>query len=246
MKRTVKFVANGVRCSLDLESPREYQRGLAPPELSICGMADGHAGQCDDAIAEAIDDDAPPVSRVLAIWREFHLKPVPDAIVAELGELADAIDGKRFGAAPDVDDAPDVDAANDTIDSRDVVKAAEIYREAVAALGIDPDAVDSDLNADGCDDLTDDETALVEQFCKLKAFDEAGRNYAADWEFGETCVRDSYFTEYAEELAKDIGAVGGDDDAAWPKRHIDWEAAAEELKSDYTSIEFDGVYFWVR
>lgn len=70
------------------------------------------------------------------------------------------------------------------------------------------------------------------------------RRYATDWNYGQALIRDSYFEEYARELAGDIGAI--EDDAGWPNRHIDWEAAADELKQDYTSVDFDGVTYWIR
>ena len=49
---------------------------------------------------------------------------------------------------------------------------------------------------------------------------------------------------YARQLAEDIGAVNPD--ALWPYNYIDWEAAADDLKQDYASIEFDGVTYWMR
>lgn len=68
--------------------------------------------------------------------------------------------------------------------------------------------------------------------------------YAADWEYGETLIRDSYFETYAQELAEDIGAVSSD--ATWPAYCIDWKRAARDLQMDYTSVEFDGVTYWIR
>lgn len=65
-----------------------------------------------------------------------------------------------------------------------------------------------------------------------------------DWEYGEALIRDSYFQEYAEQLADDIGAINRD--ATWPNNCIDWERAARELQMDYTSVEFDGVTYWLR
>ena len=65
-----------------------------------------------------------------------------------------------------------------------------------------------------------------------------------DWEYGATLIRDSYFTEYAQDLAEDIGAI--DRDSNWPATHIDWDAAADELKTDYTCVDFDGVEYWIR
>jgi hypothetical protein len=65
-----------------------------------------------------------------------------------------------------------------------------------------------------------------------------------DWQYGETLIRDSYFEEYAEELAEDTGMVKGTE--GWPLNHIDWEAAAEELQNDYFQVDFDGVTYWIR
>jgi hypothetical protein len=67
----------------------------------------------------------------------------------------------------------------------------------------------------------------------------------SDWKDGATLIRDSYFEEYAEEFAEDIGAIDPDT-STWPSNHIDWEAAANELKGDYTGVTFDGVEYWVR
>ncbi len=67
---------------------------------------------------------------------------------------------------------------------------------------------------------------------------------AADWSYGETLIADSYFEEYAEQLAQDIGLVSDTD--KWPMTCINWEEAAEELKQDYTSVDFDGETYWIR
>lgn len=65
-----------------------------------------------------------------------------------------------------------------------------------------------------------------------------------DWQYGETLIRDDYFEDYARELAEDIGAVNPD--AAWPLSFIDWEAAADALRSDYFSVTFEGETYWIR
>jgi pyruvate/2-oxoglutarate dehydrogenase complex dihydrolipoamide acyltransferase (E2) component len=78
----------------------------------------------------------------------------------------------------------------------------------------------------------------------LKALADEASGYAADWEYGETLIRDSYFKEYAQELADDIGAINRD--ATWPNDCIDWDRAARELQMDYTSVDFAGVTYWVR
>lgn len=125
----------------------------------------------------------------------------------------------------------------DVIDSRDVISRIDELESEV-----------DDLYLDGWDDDTeqsdgDDEDAIG-QLRILLALQEEAEPYAADWRHGETLIRDSYFEEYAQQLAEDIGAV--DRDANWPLNRIDWEAAADDLKVDYTTVDFDGVEYWIR
>jgi len=54
----------------------------------------------------------------------------------------------------------------------------------------------------------------------------------------------AYFQDYAQELAEDIGSINKD--AAWPNNHIDWEAAADELLTDYTEVEIGGITYYYR
>lgn len=67
---------------------------------------------------------------------------------------------------------------------------------------------------------------------------------APDWTYGESLIRDSYLETYAQQLAKDCGMIP--DDAKWPMTCIDWDQAARELSQDYTSVDFDGVTYWIR
>lgn len=84
----------------------------------------------------------------------------------------------------------------------------------------------------------------VEEYTALVAFRDEIAGYCPDWEYGETFIRDSYFEDYARELAEDIGAVTGSE--SWPLSCIDWERAARELRMDYTSGELGGVTYWGR
>jgi hypothetical protein len=68
--------------------------------------------------------------------------------------------------------------------------------------------------------------------------------WRGDW-YPITLIRDSYFKDYAMELAEDIHGQSlytGE----WPMRCIDWDKAARELRMDYSSVEFDGVTYWYR
>lgn len=82
------------------------------------------------------------------------------------------------------------------------------------------------------------------ELAALKALADEASGYAADWQYGEQLIRDSYFKEYALELADDIGAI--DRNASWPMTCIDWDQAASELQMDYSAVDFDGVTYWIR
>ncbi len=122
---------------------------------------------------------------------------------------------------------------DDMIDSRDVIARIEH----LSALR-QPGPVDLD------DDNDTDQDTLFAELAALEALQAEAEGYSPDWQYGATLIRDSYFETYAEELAEDIGAI--DRNASWPLNHIDWKAAAEALQQDYTSVEFDGVTYWVR
>lgn len=63
-------------------------------------------------------------------------------------------------------------------------------------------------------------------------------------QYGDVLVRDSYFVDFAQQLAEDTGAVN--DNAQWPYTCIDWGEAARELQYDYSSVDFDGETYWVH
>ena len=71
----------------------------------------------------------------------------------------------------------------------------------------------------------------------------------ADYQYGEVLIRESYFTDYIKELIDDCYELPKEfNSGAWPWRHmtLDYEAAANEAKDDYTWIDFDGVTYLIR
>lgn len=140
----------------------------------------------------------------------------------------------------------DISNSEDLIDVRDIIDRVEELRTAWAeATGDDPD--DYDLSGDDWRaGLDDDESvemvSLTELLNELRGSG-GDHQWHGDW-FPVTLIRDTYFEDYARELAEDIGAVPSD--ASWPAYCIDWEWAARELRMDYTSAEFDGVTYWYR
>lgn len=94
------------------------------------------------------------------------------------------------------------------------------------------------------DDTAEDYEEQRAELDRARTLADELRNYAEDFDYGATVIRDSYFVEYAQQLAEDVGAI--DSEAGWPACHIDWDAAAAALRMDYTSITFEGEDWWVR
>jgi hypothetical protein len=66
--------------------------------------------------------------------------------------------------------------------------------------------------------------------------------WRGDWYPG-SLTRDSYFVEAMKELCEDIG----DMPRGFPSYLvIDWNATADNLRVNYSSVEFDGVTYWYR
>jgi hypothetical protein len=156
---------------------------------------------------------------------------------------------------------------DNVIDSRDIIERieeldgektalVEAIEEAKETLAdaLDPTSVfanDDDTLTGLRADLEFAQTALDEwetenddELSTLRAFAEEGESESSEWTHGETLIADSYFEEYAEQLAEDIGAIPRD--LSWPCNHIDWEAAADALKQDYTYINFGDEMYWIR
>ena len=122
----------------------------------------------------------------------------------------------------------EINNSEDVIDSRDIEERIKY--------------LETELEKE--DELyTGEHDELKTELAKLTTLKEDIDN-KEEWEFGITLINETYFEDYAREEAKDLGAIK--DDFGWPANHINWEAAAEELLIDYTSVEFDGVTYYYR
>ena len=82
----------------------------------------------------------------------------------------------------------------------------------------------------------------IELYQQLKEFANAANGF-------EEAIADEYFLEYITQIIDDCYEdIPPKKSSDWPYRHIkvDYEAAAEEAKQDYTSVEFGGVTYWCR
>lgn len=144
----------------------------------------------------------------------------------------------------------------DLIDSQDIIARIEELEELGTAVEDARDAYDAAEH----DGATDSELAKLQavvdaayedygrpeadELATLRNLADEASGYCSDWLYGTMLIRESYFVEYAQDLAEDIGATSHNDN--WPYGHIDWESAADDLRHDYTDVDFDGVTYLVR
>ena len=138
------------------------------------------------------------------------------------------------------------------IDTRDLNKRLnelederEDLEDAVTEARIEAKDCDPDEDEEYDDNVTGAIEALEEWDEEYKEeLDElcAMRDEIPEWQRGETLIAEEDFAEYAEELADDLYEV----EQHWPFNHIDWDAAADELKSDYSSIDYQGTTYLYR
>ena len=66
-----------------------------------------------------------------------------------------------------------------------------------------------------------------------------------EFDFGTTLIDEHDFEEYCEELVSDIGDLPKDL-PSYISNNIDWEGVAEDLKVDYSEVEFRGTSYLYR
>jgi len=112
---------------------------------------------------------------------------------------------------------------DDIIDSRDIIERIEELEF---------------LNA------TDGESfSGREELETLKALAAECSSLSADWEFGESLIRYSYWENYIQEMLEDCGDIPAD--LPWYIA-IDWETTADNISQDYSIVEFNGIDYYIR
>ena len=64
-----------------------------------------------------------------------------------------------------------------------------------------------------------------------------------EWQHGETLIPEDDWVEYCEELCKDLGYIS--QDFPW-WIEIDWDKTAENIRQDYSEIEYQGTTYLYR
>ncbi len=141
----------------------------------------------------------------------------------------------------------EVNNGMDVIDSRDIIARIEELESELQEAYEDEGNTENKTFEEWLDDMAGSDNGTFEEAAKeyqsLKALENEAKDYSSDWTDGAALIRDDYFEEYTEELLKDIGDLPRDLPGYIV---IDWAATADNIKQDYTSVEFDGVTYWVR
>ena len=134
---------------------------------------------------------------------------------------------------------------DDTLDSREL---AELLTEMASDRA---DLVDAAEEWEQTDEeqeaakraLADWDDEHGEQYKALEEFCNEAEQYCSDWHHGATLILDEHWADYAQQLVEDVGDI--------PRNMptyvvVDWEATADNLKADYTAVEWGAYTYWVR
>lgn len=143
------------------------------------------------------------------------------------------------------------------LDTRDLYERQCELQEELKALEEAVSASNEELNE--CQDEEDQEalagalneaTAALEDWKEeyqeeLNELNDLENEIGGEWMHGETLIPEDEFKDYAMDLADDLHGRAVRD-AYWPFSCIDWDQAADNLRSDYSSCEYQGVTYFYR
>lgn len=127
------------------------------------------------------------------------------------------------------------DGTDAFFDSREVIERIAELEE----IGTEENSEGIEFDADRlCDEFREEYDSLI-------ALQDEVEGYISDWQYGAMFISEDYFTDYAEELVKDVGYIPADL-PEWIKDNINWDGVADALKVDYTEFEFRGTTYYAR
>ena len=85
---------------------------------------------------------------------------------------------------------------------------------------------------------------LLSEYEDIKNFIDELEGYG-DFKYGETIISEDYFTDYAEDLVKDLGYLT-DNLPALIENNIDFKGIADDMKADYMEVDYQGTTYLMR
>jgi len=94
--------------------------------------------------------------------------------------------------------------------------------------------------------IVDWETEL-EEIAEINQVEDEVESYGGDgFEFGTTLIKEYDFEEYCEELVRDYGYLSRDTITALIENNIDWSGIADDMRQDYSELEYQGTTYLFR
>jgi rubrerythrin len=150
-------------------------------------------------------------------------------LLKEMEELADELDSLQFDLEEMKEELQDLLEEFDELEDEGEVEDMKVVHASI--LEKEKDIVDAE------DEL---EVWKAEYAERLQALQELSEEVNLSDAF---LIHEDDFTDYTEDLCKDCGYIS-DDFPSWIE--IDWDATADNVRMDYTSVDFDGESYLVR
>ena len=73
----------------------------------------------------------------------------------------------------------------------------------------------------------------------IEAINELENSVGSEWKYGVTLIDEDDFEDYCQEFVEDCGYISKDTPQLI-KNNIDWSGIADDMKQDYTEVDFRG------
>lgn len=137
----------------------------------------------------------------------------------------------------------------DCIDTRDLIEKRDELKQQILDSFLETFEHYEDQTDDFDDILFEEEEIQSwkedweDELKEIKEIDKIEYELGSEFDYGVTLVHEDYFEEYTEELLIDCGYISKDF-PSWIE--IDWEATANNVKQDYTEVEYQGETYYGR
>jgi antirestriction protein len=119
------------------------------------------------------------------------------------------------------------------------------YEEINVALTGD-DLGEVDYTEEGIEKLNNFTDVWSDELNSIREIDELENDVDnGEFEFGTTLIEEDSFEDYCEEFVEDSGYINRDIPSLI-RNNIDWKGIAEDMKQDYSEVEFRGDTYLYR
>lgn len=146
-----------------------------------------------------------------------------------------------------------------TIDTRDLIEKREElqqqilddFNEKFETEFDDFDEITSErLNSDDFEEMDRDAIRDFEcywepEYKSIQEIDDVESEVGSEFDYGCTLIPESDFKEYCEELVFEGGYLSRDT-PFYLRNNIDWDGVADDLKLDYSELEYNGKTYLFR